>query len=753
MEKVKKLFTKIKNSIKSVLFNYKEFAGLYASMMIVQILLGVWALSAFTNYYANDRLFDSNYKHDITVTGASQTITNISNILRYDVMTDSASFTDFEQTSSASLGVTLKDGQLDRFYDNYLKKLDDDGKIEYELTTKYVYHSVIQKEIITSAALIGIISFLIATLITSVMYSVRTNHYKFQYGIYMTFGADKKMLGSIALGELAAVNVITIIPSAILSYLLLQAVYVGSGVSIVVSFPAILIYVVLSFAVVLLAACSSVGGLFIKPPVALITTADNTNFISSPRRSFNLFGERFPIKYEIFTTWRFRRYVARLVLSAVAFSVIFITGIYCANMIKTDNEASNEEFILKYKYSTYVEEFRDQANRESEELIDAFLSLDGVDKVTFEQSEGFKGRLDHLLLMPGTEVTGAGYSVPSLYEIDGYNRAINNCRYVCIDRAQLENYERMYEIDYLDGYSADTLPQNKDLVVVSESLYGAKCFDFAPGDKIAVAYHVSIDSNMPIESDPKKILTLQINHSTFEYKEYTVGAVIHDLDATESIIIGMNPAEYRSVTEDYRAIDGLEIYLESGLMLEDISALRDEVKKIVSDYPAWYSQTTDEAVFAIVDTRVNLPGLLYLMSILVLLISPIVWIFSQIMFYKKREAEFMMLHSMGATMKEIGLLHLTSGALIFAVSFIANLTLSRLLCYVIYRIFTSVLPHLGIMGTRVSFNSFVPLSTVMAYAAVCAVCGFISSIIPYLLYRKRVAKKEKTSVEQQIQQI
>ena len=81
MEKVKKLFTKIKNSIKSVLFNYKEFAGLYASMMIVQILLGVWALSAFTNYYANDRLFDSNYKHDITVTGASQTILSFSSNL------------------------------------------------------------------------------------------------------------------------------------------------------------------------------------------------------------------------------------------------------------------------------------------------------------------------------------------------------------------------------------------------------------------------------------------------------------------------------------------------------------------------------------------------------------------------------------------------------------------------------------------------------------------------------------------------
>ena len=169
MEKVKKLFVKIKNSIRSVLFNYKEFAGLYASMIIVQILLGVWALSAFTNYYANDRMFDSNYKHDITISGSSATITNIANILRYDVMTESASFTDFENTSSMSLGVTLKDGQFERFFDNYLKKLDADGKIEYQLTTKYVYHSEIQKEIVSSIVLIGIISFAVAVLILSVM--------------------------------------------------------------------------------------------------------------------------------------------------------------------------------------------------------------------------------------------------------------------------------------------------------------------------------------------------------------------------------------------------------------------------------------------------------------------------------------------------------------------------------------------------------------------------------------------------------
>ena len=61
MELLIKLKNKAKSSFKSVLLNYKEFLGIYAAIMIVQLLLGVWSLSAFTNYYANDSVFDENY--------------------------------------------------------------------------------------------------------------------------------------------------------------------------------------------------------------------------------------------------------------------------------------------------------------------------------------------------------------------------------------------------------------------------------------------------------------------------------------------------------------------------------------------------------------------------------------------------------------------------------------------------------------------------------------------------------------------
>jgi ABC-type antimicrobial peptide transport system permease subunit len=98
---------------------------------------------------------------------------------------------------------------------------------------------------------------------------------------------------------------------------------------------------------------------------------------------------------------------------------------------------------------------------------------------------------------------------------------------------------------------------------------------------------------------------------------------------------------------------------------------------------------------------------------------------------------------MGATVKEIGGLHAVSGALVFVISFIANFGLSTLFCLGIFNIFTRVLPQLGIVGIRVSFDSFVPISTMLLYAIVSAICGCISSLIPFLLYKRKLKLEEK----------
>lgn len=739
MEWLKKHKKAVLSSFKSVLFNFKEFVCIYISIVIVQLLFGVWALSAYTNYYANDSLFNDAYAYDVVVRGSNQNISNLANKMNYDINQGSDIVESFASFKS-EIGIDLHKGQLESFKEKYLK--DIILEVDYTVTPKYVYRSNIRDEIVVSSVILGAASFLVGILILSVMYSVRTNHYKYQYGLYMTFGADKRMLGGIALGELLAINTLTLIPSGIISYLLALAVYSASNVSIVISFSQILIYLLLSYLSVSIASCISLGGFFGKAPVDLITTADNSNFVSSPRRSFHLFGKNMPIRYESYSVWRFRKYIARLVLGAVLFSVVFVSGIYCANMIETENNVPAEEFTVDFRYYEKDPEYREMANREAAWLLPDLLEIENVDSVTFEQSKELSERMDHILLAPGTELMGANATVPSS-EADGYSRATNKCRYVCMSLLAIENYESMFSIEYLEGYDAERLLEDDSMIIVSEALYGSKAFDFEVGDKVMVAEKKTVTGQMIPESDPLKFLRQQISNCTFEYKEYTVGAVMHGSSTDGSIILGMSPDEYRRITGISQVISELSVYAKPGLGLDEINKLHTDVKTLLSEYKAWTYEHTNNSVYAIVDNRINLSGIIYLMCILVLMISPVVWIFSQVMFYNKREQEFRTLTSIGATLKEIGGIHMVSGAIVFIVSFIVNFALSRLICFIIYRVFTNLLPRLGIMGINASFDSFVPIPVVLLCAAVSAICGCISSLIPFILYKNKLAREQK----------
>ena len=50
-----------------------------------------------------------------------------------------------------------------------------------------------------------------------------------------------------------------------------------------------------------------------SPVTNLIVTEDNSNLVTSPRRSFDFFKLTFPVKYEFASMWRFRKYLAVMI--------------------------------------------------------------------------------------------------------------------------------------------------------------------------------------------------------------------------------------------------------------------------------------------------------------------------------------------------------------------------------------------------------------------------------------------------------
>ena len=243
-----------------------------------------------------------------------------------------------------------------------------------------------------------------------------------------------------------------------------------------------------------------------------------------------------------------------------------------------------------------------------------------------------------------------------------------------------------------------------------------------------------------------ELLKLQILNYGFEYRELTIGAVIHDTSADSNIIIGVNEEAYLGFTRDKRVISGIDVYFENETDLNAISAAHSSIEGLMSGYSEWEITAHDAAIAAYVNDVTDIPALLYLLAALVLVICPLIWIFSQSMFFKKREPELRTLSHIGVTEKEILGIHLVSGLLIFVLGFIFNFAVSRLVCYGIYRILTAYLPRLGFVGMNVSFDSFVPLSVMIICAAVSAACGLVSSLIPFLVLKRKI-KRERESVE------
>ena len=104
MEFISKIKKSLKSTFKSVIFNFKEFVCIYVAIVIVQLLFGVWALSTYTNYYANDGMFDEQYAHDIVIKGSNQNLTNLENKISYDISQES-------EPISTYVTVEVLDGQ------------------------------------------------------------------------------------------------------------------------------------------------------------------------------------------------------------------------------------------------------------------------------------------------------------------------------------------------------------------------------------------------------------------------------------------------------------------------------------------------------------------------------------------------------------------------------------------------------------------------------------------------------------------
>lgn len=749
-----------KNSIKTVFFNFKEYACFFAALFLIQSVFWILCFMSGTNMHNEEKRITSLYDYHLLVEGLSRNdAERIEERLAVNYIQKNSEIAGYkkippdEYNDYYSLRVKLRNGgSLDSFVAYYIENIGiERDSVRISPTPLYSYTSGSAAGGLGSGMLAALLLTLLAVLLLMTLYNIRINHFKFLYGIYMTCGAGFRKLFSSALWEMLVISASTLPLSFLVSYLLCLAIYspVGSAVYI---FPWMIpAFAVLNFLSVYFAVRAPMKHMAKKPPVSLIVAQDNSNFVSSPRRSFWIFNKSFPYHYELFSTWRYRRYFARTLITAVIFTSVFICGIYLARIAsdRLDDRApevyvtvdiagediGDESFDLEAAYSfmdTVIGGFIRPVSGVSHALWENKSPATVINSHIFFGRGTTRGVSEYALKTTGSEVSGTGYEY-----------ATNIFDYVACDRQYIDTLLELYEIEG-DPYA---VLEDSGKIIISDTVYNERQFYFKPGDKIYAATYKRPKSPLSgrLYTDHIDYLRELLEKCAYEYTLYEVAAVVHGGGGGEYFMVGMNYSEYYDFTGADEVSGSVGIWLDEGLRAEAAAGIVNNLKLslrrgldgMLTDF---FVSDNYSALRAELSASRRSDAAIRVVSLILLFLSPVVWFFSQILFYIKREKEIGLLRMFGARENGVRRLYSFAGLVMAALSILATLALSFSCSYLLYKLLNGFLPKYGfIEGMRHAF--YLSPWALLVSLILSVACGFFSSYIPSQIGRRR-RKKE-----------
>ncbi|MBE6598866.1 MAG: ABC transporter permease [Ruminococcaceae bacterium] len=743
-----RVFEYLKRSLtiawKSVFFNFRQYLCFFMAIMIVQVLYGTMTVAADNNNHVEYQHVTEEYSYHLIVKDLNETqayylmeeeepIFKSQSVYKIMDIHENLNYMTGKNVYDLYLRLeneTDKDFDphyyLKLFKDRYVPTLEayNSGEGEYTIsTTSLLTFEDNIKANAVSFVFITILLAVVCVFLLTALYNIRVNQYKFTYGVYLTFGADFKMLFGTAFWELFVIFIVTFVPSVLLSVLLAWAVYSTSGCGFVFSGWAILKIFIFSLVVIAASVWTPMKAMAVKDPMDLIVTEDNSNLVSSPRVSFSIFGEKFPTRYEFYSIWRFRKYNIQLLSTAIVFCALFIMGLYMADIFTTDLAYPRPQFTVDLSESGFPYD---------EEMSSELYALDGVRAVEINNNTTEALHIGSHMLVEKKHVKAFKNLVA--YHEDTFDtggepyRVSNDVVYTAMSEEQLQilsDYD--YEGDLM------SLVTEPDTVIVGESVSNVPTYKYKVGDTVYIAKKTGQSRSVDANATDRALLNGQLDFFEFEYKAYKIGAVIYDIPCGSTPIF--------MTTEDYTALTGakpsssfLSIYTDKGLSVDEAGVLYDEIRDWGRMYGSVEVENTHRALINAVDADRHYTELFVVIALMVLSISPLVWFFSQSLYYGKREKEFNILQSIGAVMKEIRQIYLQGGICMAAMSLVVSVALSYIGSYALFYIYNVIMPHFT--GENVRYVFYMPWYAILTSVVMSVACGFLSTYLPYRSYRK-----------------
>ena len=760
----------VKNSFRSVTTNWKEYICFYLAALVMTTGFWTVALCTEANMHKAKKAVADEYDYHIEVALLdNEQYANLDQQLLYQIKRENEYIESYYWVNN---GEPLLDGTyscrivLDPTYgletafievrSDVLNRVSV-GHRELRVSPLYTFDEDFGTPYTVQLWVVSLVWMAFSIFMMLVLFLVRLDHFKFIYGVYMACGADFPKLMGAAGGELLVITLLTWVPSALLGIGIAAILYIPVGVGLWFSVPTVLIPLLGGIISVFASVWFPMRRMSKKPPVLHLQAGDNTNLVSSPRRSFYLFGEDFPGKYELYGFWRMRKYYLRLILSAILFAAFFISGLYIADMESYHNNLDPYEYQIAYRPANYYEEVVPEVDENgNEEIIgdepwaptfgqaetirydvDLFLkeleAVPGVSHAEWDVSLSGGYALSHLLLKPGQLYDASDYKVSSSERAsEGFKWAVNNYAYTAVDQLWIDNLIQ-HDLATFEGDPYAVL-STENGVIISEDVYNDRVYKFKPGDQIIVAI-CEEGGPTPMVMNPQQLLREQIKLFKFRYETYTICAVVHGLNSASNITFGVGYANYTELTERPPVRTELKIYMNKGTDMDTVRAAEGELRRVVNSFSDWLVTPTGNYFETSIKSQKNDRAVILTLAICLLTISPMVWYFSQIMFYRKRRNEFAVLHALGAPDNAFAKMHRLAGGVLSGIAFLVTIPIALLCNYLVYFTVNTLLPWLHLTESfRYEFRLSLP--ALIACVLVSVLCGFLSCELPYRLFTK-----------------
>lgn len=715
--------TDMKMAIRTVKSGWKTYSAIFVAVFMIQALFGIIGFSHSNSLMAERDTILADYDSHIELTSLGDV--DYHQLLARAAATEHPYYEVIpysQQNGIHTVGLYFNEKPetcLATFVTEFAEMFENG--VVYTETPLYDFDNADAGGTVRYAVLLAFMGMISVALLT-ILNNTRINHFKFGYGIYMSFGADFKRLARSTVCESLFILLVTYLPAMLFSFGAVAIMTLLAGGQIIFSIMPFVWAFVIPLAASILATAIPIRWLTTRRPCQVLLAADNANRVISPRRSRMIFATRFPRVPELLSLFRFSGFGLRLVLSGTLFSLLFTCGIYAV---------SYYDKTLDLPFAQYTVTM----NLPNDDFVAEMENMDGVTVLDGERvlaSECYS----HLLVDEDMVKGGEGFlSYPQNDSLMATHKVVYRCADAGLPSALYEHYN--YTVD---GDPAAVLT-DPDSIILSDSVSGRKMLDVEPGDTVYLAVsgsqHERYDPDLLYADNG--VLRVHLTSYTFSYRAFTVAAVIRNEPDRDGMCIYLPPDVYAEMTdvED----DTWSVYVSDDLSDAEFEKTDKALREMMTDQIGVTYQNHETRQLRELNLSHNYTAVYTAVFCLVLSLVPLMWFFTLLLFNEKRRVELDVYRALGATHSELkrlfvldGCIYAVVGALFYAVlAPICTGYLQRVLTSNIF--FTLFLPS---FSDKAVYLSVYPDGVVYTVGIVLtALSAFAASYFSYMLYQKQ----------------